>query len=91
MVDVEAYKALMLSFVEGEIRTEEFERRYIDAWLAEPGAIPEPLYGILEDVFESVECFDPEVTPETETRLDVSERTLRQDAADALKRLGALP
>ncbi len=84
------YGTLIEKFLKEELSTEEFADKYIKSWLSEPGSIPEPLYRVLEDVFESAECYSPRATPENETGLFISGKTLRQDVVAESKRLETL-
>jgi hypothetical protein len=84
------YEPLIEGFVRGRIPVREFQERYVDAWLAEPGGKGERLYDILQDLFGAAETYWPEATPETESWYRTSEETLRKDAAATLERLRAL-
>ncbi len=45
------------------------------------------LYSILENLFFYADAYWHEVTPETETEFEISEETLRREAASALEKI----
>lgn len=85
------YEALIRAFLDHDLAPEEFERRYLAAFKAEPGGMSQTLYQILETLFESVDAYFPECQPGQETTFEISEVQLRHDAAQALARLEQLP
>lgn len=84
------YETLIRAFVSHELPVEDFERRYLAAFKAEPGGMEHTLYQILETLFESIDAYSPDCQPGQESAFEISEQQLRQDAQQALARLEQL-
>jgi hypothetical protein len=84
----EKYHGLISDFLAGRISASEFETRYLDEFKNEPGGVmSDVLYLILEDMFENVDRYWHECTPDQETDFEISEPTLRKYAQEALQYL----
>ena len=84
------YQALIKSFLDGELTAEEFALRYDAAFLKDPGDyIDRPLFNILEDLWEDVDAYSPMWTLEEEGPTQITEKTLRREAMQAILELEA--
>jgi hypothetical protein len=81
------YTDLIRSFLDGNLRVENFEARYLESFKAEPAGMDKQLFDILEDLFEDVDAYSPTCFPEEETATRISRQGLLREAAEALVRL----
>jgi hypothetical protein len=88
-VNMRDYYAMIRAFVDGGLPVEEFERRYLAAFKAEPGGMDPAAFAILDRLFGAVDAYWSEVTPEQETPFLISEDRLREYARVALEQLAA--
>lgn len=83
-----AYYSLIKDFIEGAISVEYFVSQYTASLKSEVDTtLDERVFSILEDLFEDIDAYSPFVLPENETSLLISEKTLRDEARDALQKL----
>ncbi len=81
------YLALIDRFLGGSITVEEFEKTFLTSFKAEPASLDNELYEILDKLFGAVDSYWHECELGSETAFEISEVTLREEAADALAQL----
>ena len=84
---VDEYRQLISDFLRDQISAEEFEQTYLDQLLSEPGGMDHVVYEILQKLFEAVDAYWKDASPDEETAFIISEESLRKDARNALDRL----
>ncbi|WP_252504013.1 colicin immunity domain-containing protein [Sporosarcina sp. Marseille-Q4943] len=84
------YKRLMEDFINEIIPVEDFERDYLYTFKNETERMGNTLFEILNEVFESVDCYWHECLPGQETAFEISEQQLRKEVSDALVKLNSL-
>ena len=83
------YQTLIRDFVDGGLPVDEFERRYLADFKAEPGGMDPALFTILDRLFGAVDAYWSEVEPGQESPFLISEHRLREEARTALDQLHA--
>ncbi len=81
------YKRLIEMYLNQSISANKFRRAYFDIYKNDPGRMEAQLFNILENLFFYADAYWHDVTPETETELEISEETLRREAASALEKI----
>ncbi|RJS62450.1 hypothetical protein CJ483_03165 [Bacillus sp. PK3_68] len=86
---LDKYIKLIESFLKNEIGVAEFEKKYFKTFLNDPDEkeLDEESFTILNDLFESVDCYWHECKPGEETDFEISEEQLRVDTQKALQGL----
>ncbi|CAM3900884.1 colicin immunity domain-containing protein [Mesobacillus zeae] len=78
------YKRLMRDFINETITVEDFERDYLNTFKNETERMDNTLFGILNGVFEAVDCYWHERLRGQETAFEISEQQLRKEVSEAL-------
>ncbi|MFP7487816.1 colicin immunity domain-containing protein [Priestia filamentosa] len=81
------YRKLIEAFLEGNITADEFQDQYLSKFLKWNDNLDDELFLILNDVFESADCYWKECLPGQETGFEISEQQLRKEVHEALVRL----
>ncbi len=81
------YRELITKYLNGAISADQFAIEYDRTFLSDPELMDEDLFAILEDLFEDVTAYDSMWKPEDENDFRVSEKTLHEEAIDALTKL----
>ncbi|HZG71672.1 MAG TPA: colicin immunity domain-containing protein [Chondromyces sp.] len=84
------YKRLIEDFVNRVITVEDFECAYLNKFKNETERIDDTLFGILNEVFEAIDCYWHECLPGQETAFEISEQQLRKEVSEALAKLSSL-
>lgn len=84
---LDKYIKLIESFLKNEINVGEFEQRYLRTFKDEIEELDNKSFIILNNLFESVDCYWHECKPGKETAFEISEKQLRLDARRALQKL----
>ncbi|PFH81131.1 colicin immunity domain-containing protein [Bacillus sp. AFS088145] len=84
------YKRLMEDFINEVITVEDFERDYLKIFKNETERMGSTLFGILNGVFEAVDCYWHECFPGQETAFEISEQQLKKEISEALVKLNSL-
>lgn len=79
---VDAYLDLLRRFDSRGMSVADFERTYIDTYLADQTIWPEDLYQVLNEVFLDVDAYNPD--PESMSEFDIDEESLRRGVRAAL-------
>ncbi|WNS80194.1 colicin immunity domain-containing protein [Domibacillus sp. DTU_2020_1001157_1_SI_ALB_TIR_016] len=66
---------------------EDFEVTYLETFKKETEPMGEEIFRILNNVFESVDCYWHECLPGQETAFEISEQKLREEVYQALTKL----
>jgi len=84
---LDKYISLIESFLKNEINIGEFEQIYLRTFKDETEELDNKSFIVLNDLFESVDCYWHECKPGEETAFEISEEQLRLDAQKALDKL----
>jgi hypothetical protein len=87
---LERYSSLLRAYLDGQLSTEEFERRYLDAFKSEAEGMSAELFSILDGLFSDVDSYSSECPTGQETSFVISEPMLRRQVALALARIERL-
>jgi hypothetical protein len=88
-VTLNDYITLIQSFLNGRIPIADIEEEYNKLFYRKAQNYPEMAFPVLDKLFASIECYDPECLPGQETAFELSEHALRQYATEALAKLEA--
>jgi hypothetical protein len=81
------YRKLIEAFLEENITADEFQDQYLRKFLKWNDDLEDELFLILNDVFESADCYCKECLPGQEDGFEISEQQLRKEVHEALVRL----
>ena len=85
-MNLQEYRFLIQSFVDGSISIDKFESTYLHAIKNEREMDNIP-FAILQNLFEDVDAYSPLWSSEDENAYRITEKTLRQEAQQALKEI----
>lgn len=80
-------KALIQAFLDGEMPAEVFAEKYDKAFRFEWHEMDKALFDILQNLWEDAEAYSPLWLPEDIGPFNITEETLRQEAAQTLAEL----
>lgn len=87
-VAIEPYRGLLEDFVRGELTADEFEGRYLTAYLGDDADSPDEVFVVVDRFFGDVDSFvaDPELRKHTHRAVGPTE--LKRHAAELLRAAG---
>lgn len=88
--DVSTYIQIIDMFIERSTSASDFEMAFLNAMKAESRILGEPVYPILQELFEDADAYvsQPDVRTEPEDLDDEQLRACAKRARDSLRRLG---
>ncbi|WP_088014284.1 colicin immunity domain-containing protein [Gottfriedia acidiceleris] len=84
------YKKIIEDFLSRKASADEFQTSYFQMFKEANNKINKNIFKILNDVFESADCYWHECQPGEETSFEISEGQLRKEVAEALKKLNEI-
>jgi len=87
---VDKCKQLIEEFLDEKITADEFQDQYIKTFKQSNEKLSNGLFSILNDVFESADCYCHECLPGQETSFEISEQELRKEVTVGLTKLREL-
>jgi Bacterial self-protective colicin-like immunity len=81
------YKTLIEDYLNNAVDADELTARFYDYFYGEDEGLDKELFLILNDIFESLDCYMPGTLPEQETDTRINETTLRKELGEELRRL----
>lgn len=83
-------KQLITDFLDNKITADEFQDQYIKTFKESNEKLNSELFLILNDIFESADCYWHECFPGQETSFEISEQALRKEVKIGLTKLREL-
>jgi hypothetical protein len=88
---IEPYRELLQRLLRGELSADEFQTSYFDVYLADESDCPYDVFQIVDGFFADVDSLVPRPrTPDPKFH-EIDEETLRERAADLLRKAGYDP
>ncbi|MFP7159450.1 colicin immunity domain-containing protein [Priestia aryabhattai] len=87
---VDKCKQLIEEFLNEKITADEFQDQYIKTFKKSNEKLSNGLFVILNDVFESADCYWHECLPGQETSFEISKQELRKEVTIGLTKLQEL-
>lgn len=84
---LERCKKLITDFLDNKITADEFQDQYIKTFKKSNEDLSNELFLILNDIFESADCYWHEYLPSQETSFEISEQELRKEVKIGLTKL----
>lgn len=84
---VNKFVELMDNFIERRMSANDFQAQYLKMFKESDARLDSTLFGILNDVFEAVDCYWHECPPGQETAFEISEQQLRTEINESLVKL----